>query len=135
MHSHDKYWSDLNTPSSKRVKSHRFLLAHPGISQANMLGYFVLPIFASIAHGFVASSDATAPIVDLGYAQYQGFFDVQTNITNFLGIRYAAPPIGESISMLDRYRPDCDYPCRELEVSSTSTSGPRVWCATCNAEP
>ena len=35
------------------------------------------------------------PIVDLGYAQYQGYFDTQTNITNFLGVRYAAPPIGQ----------------------------------------
>lgn len=37
----------------------------------------------------------TAPIVDVGYAQYQGYFDAQTNITNFLSIRYAAPPVGE----------------------------------------
>ena len=39
--------------------------------------------------------NVTAPIVDLGYAQYQGYFDAQTNITNFLSIRYAAPPLGE----------------------------------------
>ncbi|KIK45295.1 hypothetical protein CY34DRAFT_22614 [Suillus luteus UH-Slu-Lm8-n1] len=34
-------------------------------------------------------------IVDLGYAQYQGSVDTATNITSFLGIRYAAPPIGD----------------------------------------
>ena len=37
----------------------------------------------------------TAPIVDLGYAQYQGYLDTQTNITNYLSIRYAPPPVGE----------------------------------------
>ncbi|KAJ7443944.1 Alpha/Beta hydrolase protein [Mycena galericulata] len=37
----------------------------------------------------------TGPIVNLGYAQYQGTVDTATNITNFLGIRYAAPPLGD----------------------------------------
>ncbi|KAG6372175.1 Alpha/Beta hydrolase protein [Boletus reticuloceps] len=40
------------------------------------------------------NTNVTAPIVDLGYAQYQGYFDTQTNITSFLSIRYAAPPLG-----------------------------------------
>lgn len=43
----------------------------------------------------VNSTAVTTPIVDLGYAQYQGRFDAETNITNFLSIRYAAPPLGE----------------------------------------
>ncbi|KAI9457054.1 Alpha/Beta hydrolase protein [Boletus coccyginus] len=43
----------------------------------------------------VTNTNATAPIVDLGYAQYQGYFDSHTNITSFLSIRYAAPPLGE----------------------------------------
>ncbi|KAG0695327.1 Alpha/Beta hydrolase protein [Suillus ampliporus] len=30
-----------------------------------------------------------------GYAQYQGSVDTATNITSFLGIRYAAPPVGD----------------------------------------
>ncbi|KAJ7624940.1 Alpha/Beta hydrolase protein [Roridomyces roridus] len=34
-------------------------------------------------------------IVDLGYAQYQGTVDTATNITILLGVRYAAPPIGD----------------------------------------
>ncbi|KAG1740867.1 Alpha/Beta hydrolase protein [Suillus paluster] len=37
----------------------------------------------------------SAPIIDLGYAQYQGSVDTATNITSFLGIRYAAPPVGD----------------------------------------
>jgi len=38
---------------------------------------------------------AQTPIVDLGYAQYQGTVNAATNITNFLGLRYAAAPIGD----------------------------------------
>jgi hypothetical protein len=38
--------------------------------------------------------DDSRPIVDLGYATYQGSTDVSTNITTFLSIRYAAPPTG-----------------------------------------
>ncbi|KAJ6463192.1 Alpha/Beta hydrolase protein [Mycena vulgaris] len=37
----------------------------------------------------------TAPIVDLGYAQYQGTVNTAINVTNFLGIRYAAAPLGD----------------------------------------
>ena len=40
------------------------------------------------------SSNTTNPIVDLGYAKYQGITNATTNISSFRGIRYAAPPIG-----------------------------------------
>ncbi|KAH7928321.1 alpha/beta-hydrolase [Leucogyrophana mollusca] len=40
-------------------------------------------------------SSASAPIVDLGYASYQGSLDPTTNVTTFKGIRYAAPPLGD----------------------------------------
>ncbi|KAF7359803.1 COesterase domain-containing protein [Mycena venus] len=36
-----------------------------------------------------------SPIVDLGYAQYQGAVNTANNVTHFLGIRYAAPPLGD----------------------------------------
>ncbi|KAH7920073.1 alpha/beta-hydrolase [Leucogyrophana mollusca] len=36
-----------------------------------------------------------APTVDLGYASYQGSVDTASNTTSFLGIRYAAPPVGD----------------------------------------
>ncbi|KAF8442075.1 Alpha/Beta hydrolase protein [Boletus edulis BED1] len=39
------------------------------------------------------NANVATPIVDLGYARYQGQFDAQTNITSFLSIRYAAPPL------------------------------------------
>ncbi|KAJ7848812.1 alpha beta-hydrolase [Mycena olivaceomarginata] len=35
------------------------------------------------------------PIVDLGYAQYQGAVNADNNIAHFFGIRFAAPPIGD----------------------------------------
>lgn len=35
-----------------------------------------------------------APIVDLGYARYSGTLNATTGNTLFLGMRYAAPPIG-----------------------------------------
>ncbi|KAG1858309.1 Carboxylesterase, partial [Suillus tomentosus] len=40
-----------------------------------------------------ALATTNAPIVDLGYAQYQGSVDTTTNTTSFLGIQYAAPPL------------------------------------------
>jgi hypothetical protein len=36
----------------------------------------------------------TRPVVDLGYARYQGIQDAATGLTAFLGIRYAAAPTG-----------------------------------------
>ncbi|TEB27125.1 alpha/beta-hydrolase [Coprinellus micaceus] len=44
--------------------------------------------------GVVAGADP--PIVDLGYAQYQGVANSETGNTEFLGLRYAAPPTGKS---------------------------------------
>ncbi|KAG7095881.1 hypothetical protein E1B28_006570 [Marasmius oreades] len=46
---------------------------------------------------FVAAQpvDSAAPVIDLGYAKYQGIFNETTNVTSFLGMRYAAPPVGE----------------------------------------
>lgn len=40
------------------------------------------------------TAQSSTPIVDLGYAKYQGTFDATNNQTNFLSIRYAAPPVG-----------------------------------------
>ncbi|KAJ7746656.1 alpha beta-hydrolase [Mycena metata] len=38
---------------------------------------------------------ANTPIVDLGYAKYQGVVDTKLNLTSFRGMRYAAPPTGK----------------------------------------
>ncbi|KAF7350386.1 Carboxylic ester hydrolase [Mycena venus] len=42
-----------------------------------------------------AQAGVPAPIVDLGYAQYQGSVNASTNVTSFFGIRYAAAPVGD----------------------------------------
>ncbi|KAI0688126.1 cephalosporin esterase [Cytidiella melzeri] len=52
---------------------------------------FVLHGFASLAH----CQTSSAPVVNLGYAIYAGTFDETSNVTNFLGMRYAAPPVGK----------------------------------------
>ncbi|KAJ8083136.1 hypothetical protein AAF712_007218 [Marasmius tenuissimus] len=44
---------------------------------------------------FVYAQTGDAPIVDLGYAKYQGVFNDTTNVTSFMGIRYAAAPVGD----------------------------------------
>jgi hypothetical protein len=48
----------------------------------------ILQVDAIVAPGSVP------PIVDLGYAQYQGAFNSTAGTTEFQSIRYAAPPIG-----------------------------------------
>ncbi|KAK1229851.1 hypothetical protein PQX77_007069 [Marasmius sp. AFHP31] len=44
---------------------------------------------------FIHAQTEDPPTVDLGYAKYQGAFTDTTNVTSFLGIRYAAPPVGD----------------------------------------
>ncbi|KAJ7917675.1 alpha/beta-hydrolase [Mycena leptocephala] len=43
----------------------------------------------------LAWAQTSAPIIDLGYARYQGEVNTANNITHYLGIRYAAPPLGD----------------------------------------
>ncbi|TFL04226.1 Alpha/Beta hydrolase protein [Pterulicium gracile] len=50
--------------------------------------------FASDPASTIAN-DLSAPVVDLGYASYRGSRSHGTNITSFLGIRFAAAPEGE----------------------------------------
>jgi hypothetical protein len=42
----------------------------------------------------LATINVALPIVNLGYATYQGIFDTTLNQSQFLGIRYANPPLG-----------------------------------------
>ncbi|KAJ7819333.1 Alpha/Beta hydrolase protein [Mycena olivaceomarginata] len=42
----------------------------------------------------IRAVDASGPVVDLGYARYQGVVDTTLDITAFRGIRYAAAPTG-----------------------------------------
>ncbi|KAJ7152878.1 Alpha/Beta hydrolase protein [Mycena filopes] len=59
-----------------------------------MLWPQVLTLCISLLALLVRPNNST-PIVDLGYARYQGTVDNATNVTTFLGVRYAAPPINE----------------------------------------
>lgn len=43
----------------------------------------------------ISATNDLSPVIDLGYAQYQGSFDSSSNISYFLGVRYAQPPTGE----------------------------------------
>lgn len=40
-------------------------------------------------------ANVSTPVVDLGYARYQGTFDPDANISYFFGIRYAQAPTGK----------------------------------------
>ncbi|KAF9018595.1 alpha/beta-hydrolase [Hymenopellis radicata] len=66
-----------------------------------------------------------SPIVDLGYAKYQGVFSSSTNITRFRGIRYASPPIGEysQLSSALRWR-EPQAPVEVPEVQNATMFGP-----------
>jgi hypothetical protein len=50
---------------------------------------------AVVAASVVVCALAADPtsVVDLGYASYEGTLNTSTNVTNFLGIRYASPPL------------------------------------------
>ncbi|KAK5006621.1 hypothetical protein LTR16_005909, partial [Cryomyces antarcticus] len=53
----------------------------------------MLLVFICVLLGTLHSATAVAPLVNVGYAKYQG---KQNNaITQWLGIRYAAKPLGK----------------------------------------
>ncbi len=50
---------------------------------------------------FLAQGHDHSPVVDLGYATYKGLLNQNvTNSTEFLGIRFAAPPLGNHFFLL-----------------------------------
>lgn len=60
-------------------------------------GLAALIAFASptLSARHVARQSSNGTTVNLGYASYEGTIDSTTNVTKFLGIRYAAAPVGE----------------------------------------
>ncbi|KZT64880.1 alpha/beta-hydrolase [Daedalea quercina L-15889] len=72
-----------------------------------------------------ATGNASAPGVDLGYAQYQGTYDSATNTSYFFGIRYAQAPTGTRQPSLARTA-DTDHnhrsPTGECYQSSNGNS-------------
>lgn len=64
-----------------------------------MMIMFYLALILSIIGVHAAPA---AQVVDLGYAKYSGIFNVTTGNTLFLGMRYAAPPIGKRAFTIPR---------------------------------
>lgn len=63
---------------------------------SSMKGYALLAFsFCSAILSVGAQNASAVPVVDLGYSKYQGFYNETSDITSFLGIRFAAPPTGE----------------------------------------
>lgn len=62
---------------------------------------------ASLGTSVTLSFAASAPIVDLGYASYQGSVNEISGNIEFLGIRFAAPPTG--IKVLLAFEPIFHY--------------------------
>lgn len=67
------------------------LLRHPTMAPASMKSLISLAFAISVT--FVRAEPAI-PIVNLGYATYEGVVNATTNNTEFLGMRFAAPPTG-----------------------------------------
>ncbi|KAF7334309.1 COesterase domain-containing protein [Mycena sanguinolenta] len=64
-------------------------------SRPSNMALHLLRTLAVTALLAVPFARAQSPIVDLGYAQYQGAVNTANNITHFLGVRYAAAPLGD----------------------------------------
>lgn len=68
---------------------------------ALLIGALRLLAFARLATALPSTAlkqrwaNESTPVVNLGYAQYQGTYDPDTNISYFFGIRYAEAPTGE----------------------------------------
>ncbi|KAI3615392.1 cephalosporin esterase [Moniliophthora roreri] len=60
----------------------------------NLVVLLSLLVAQTIASSFQPRSPQQGVTIDLGYARYQGVFDPSTDVTDFIGVRYAAPPTG-----------------------------------------
>ncbi|KAL0960003.1 hypothetical protein HGRIS_011655 [Hohenbuehelia grisea] len=59
------------------------------------LQLFVAALLSNaVQHSIAQPTHTPSPVVDLGYAKYQGFFHEASRVTNFLGVRYAQEPTG-----------------------------------------
>jgi len=75
------------------------------------------------------SRDDSRPIVDLGYATYQGSTDISNNITSFFSIRYAAPPTGPLRFQAPR------APANMTGVQDATSLPPQCYQATTGSSP
>lgn len=84
-----------------------------------MLLASLLSVYSLIACGALVSAhphQTRTPPIDLGYTRYQGT-DLDNGITQWLGMRYAAPPIGDL-----RFRAPQD-PIFDWNVNDADTVG------------
>lgn len=51
----------------------------------------IAAFMASVTH---AQNTSTGPVVNLGYAQYQGIYNTSIGVTTFFGLHYAQSPTG-----------------------------------------
>ena len=54
----------------------------------------LLTVWSFLSSLGIAAPTAPTPVIDLGYAKIQGTFNASDNVSAFLGIRFAAPPVG-----------------------------------------
>ncbi|KAJ5773640.1 hypothetical protein N7457_008536 [Penicillium paradoxum] len=62
---------------------------------AARIGGLVLLTLATAPGALAVAVQKPSPVVDLGYASYEGYHDNIYNLNIFKGIRYAAPPLGK----------------------------------------
>ncbi|KZV68239.1 alpha/beta-hydrolase [Peniophora sp. CONT] len=72
------------------------------------------------AQSFVLAQNTTLKVVDLGNVTYQSDVNLDIGVTSFLGIRYAAPPIGDL-----RFR--APQPANETGVFNVTTQPDECW--------
>ena len=59
--------------------------------------------YNATAEDTALDSSSTGPLVDFGYAIYEGVADQNTGTTRFLGMRYAVPPTGQFLRAISLY--------------------------------
>lgn len=111
--------------------SHRYLIEYR-VSAALVCICNMAPLVTLVFGFLIASASAVLPKVDVDCNQYAGV-PTSTGITQWLGIRYAAPPLAAL-----RFSPPADPPCypgilpassvgaRE-ELGKTDTNGIVAW--------
>lgn len=86
---------DETTNTSLRLSQADALIIMPRYSCLLATALAFQTFTHSLAVLAAISGNGFEPIVNLGYASYRGSTDAVSNITQFLGIRYAAPPTGD----------------------------------------
>lgn len=80
-----------------------------------LLALVVLLLQTVLVNTFPATSRGK-PLIDLGYSVYEGV-RLDAGVDQFLGMRYAAPPLGDL-----RFRAPQDPPCTKTTQSAFKVS-------------